>query len=272
MKDLLLQLRRDVLGIHTERALGLIGEQQARAKLQTLAGDFKKRKAALWAERGKQIAEIKAGIETKSRALRDVRQPKTDADYVRRTYQDAAERRRLKLLQDADLVKVLDEIREKTDDYALSPDYVEMVQVEALERGTGKIPGHPNTIDYQSMVRGLQGVLQIKHFAEPWLNTPEWKAITEQEILHANAAAPGRLQILHEGNAITFDIDDEVNYEPTRAEIDGKAQRKWTQRDNMAGLTPEPERPLVFVMGDSDDAVKHGLQTELEKYRGRDTF
>jgi hypothetical protein len=178
----------------------------------------------------------------------------------------------LKLLQDADLVKELDEIREKTDDLVLEPDYVEMVQVEALERGTGKIPGHPNAIDYTGMVRGLQGILQIKNFAEPWKNAPEWKAITQQEIIHANAAPPGRLQILHEGNAITFDIDDEIQYEPTRAEIEGKAPRKWTQKDKMAGLSPDRERPLVFVMGDSDDQVTHGLATELEKYRGQNTL
>ena len=273
MKDLLIELRRNVKAIHSEKMLGLVGPEQAKAKLQALAADTKAAKAKAWEARGKQLAEIKAGIIKKSKATMHALDPVTDADYIRATYKDAQAARTLSLMDPAELRDELRKIRDNPENFDISHGYVEQVQVEAMRRGVAPTPGQPSApMDFPAIVRELRGVLAAKHFDSPWELAPEWKALQEQEALHANAAAPGRIQIMHEGQAAIYDIDREVEYEPSRAELEGKADRKWSQMDKLAGLTPDPEKPLVFAMGDSDAEVKQKLVEEQAKYSGIDTF
>lgn len=271
MKDLLLQLRQKILEIARKEYSGTIGPQQAQAMRRQLLLDTKTAKKIKWSDQKEKIDGIKAGIRKQYEEQRDKLLPVTDHDFILATYKETQATRQLHLMRDKELSSLISDIKTNPDKFQIIRNYVELVFTEGLSRGTGRIPGTSDTIDFVHAVHEAQDVLAIHHFDSPWENDPAWQKTEEQERRLHNDQQDDRILLLHNGQEVIFNLADEVNYNPSVEEIRGTGERIWSESDRRAGLKPPSVKPIIFAMGDSDAEVQTNLAEELKRYEGVDT-
>lgn len=272
MMDLLQAARTKTLEIARAEQSGKISPQQAAAQRRELSREISDQKTKIHAQNLKQVRELQEKIAAKWKSKLDAGQPQTDAEYFKAFYDGEKVKMELRLMSDLDLKQGIDDIKNNLELYALLPDRAYQLLDEAKGRRSGSIPGSIGKIDFLHLVSETQNIMKAGNFTAFYKNSAEWKE-TEAEANYLMASRdPDRIYIRNGDKVATFSITDELNRPILIDELLGRKGRPVTSMDKIAGLAPEPDRPLVIGFGATDQEAQAAMEREAVKYSGQDTF